>query len=158
MKVFFGIVFFCHLGKKEILRLQLVLVYLATLQHQPRLLEDYISAVCLHGSETGFGSLVVVPARTRATELQGCAVAVGEKGEGKLLVAVRKLIGVALGPDPCNGNRHVPHNPHMTPAGSHGVIVYQISCCNQHPVLINKFKQIVCYFRGLDDLELIHGI
>jgi len=57
-----------------------------------------------------------------------------------------KLKGEAVGADETNGNGSVPQDACGSPACRHGIIIIDISCSDQHPVVIDQSEKIIRQF------------
>jgi hypothetical protein len=68
---------------------------------------------------------------------------VAEKTQGEIIMAVSKPEGIPVRSYETYGNGLVPEDPGCAPAGGHRVETAEGACCDQHPVGVDQFKEIL---------------
>ena len=104
--------------------------------------------------------LAAEKARAEAAETAALAAAQGQlltvflskEGQGKVLILVHKLLGIALRTNIGRSHRLVPQDAQTTPGGRHGIACFSGAGSNQHPLIPDHREYILFKLLGIDFL------
>ena len=140
-----GSIPFFYVRVEKTFGLDFVFIEFAALQSEASLRKSHVAQFCFHRLQTGFGYLVKITTRLRTAEVVYLAslLTVAEELQCHAVVVLYEMGRIAFGPDKDDRHGLVPQPSRSSPGCSHGVELFLVARCNEHPFLANCLKDIV---------------